>query len=163
MEEQKTSGKAIASLICGVFRWFLPALIAAIVLGHLSLSEIRKSAGRFEGSWNGCGRPGAWLCGRCPDSFHSDHRRDRHSQSLESQNGGQRGIIRGFRCQREQFGTTDSNPHAITLRDALTSLASLCLMQYKVDEKTTLTKLPQPSANQAKILTALAVPLPEKM
>jgi hypothetical protein len=36
-------------------------------------------------------------------------------------------------------------------------------MQYKVDEKTTVTKLPQPSANQAKILTALAVPLPEKM
>jgi len=64
---------------------------------------------------------------------------------------------------REQFGTTDSNPHAITLRDALTSLASLCLMQYQVDEKTTVTKLPQPSANQAKILTALAVPLPEKM
>jgi transposase len=64
---------------------------------------------------------------------------------------------------REQFGTTDSNPHAITLRDALTSLASLCLMQYKVDEKTTVTKLPQPSANQAKILTALAVPLPKKM
>ena len=26
---------------------------------------------------------------------------------------------------REQFGTTDSNPHAITLRDALTSLASV--------------------------------------
>src|ERR1035437_6376553 len=37
---------------------------------------------------------------------------------------------------REHFGTTDSNPYAITLRDALTSLGSLCLMQYKVDEKT---------------------------
>jgi type IV pilus assembly protein PilA len=46
---QKTSGKAIASLICGVFTWFLPASIAAIVLGHLSLSEIRKSAGRLKG------------------------------------------------------------------------------------------------------------------
>jgi len=64
---------------------------------------------------------------------------------------------------REQFGTTDSNPHAITLGDALTSLASLCLMHYKVDEKTTVTKLPQPSANQAKILTALAVTLPATM
>src|SRR5216683_1704642 len=61
---------------------------------------------------------------------------------------------------REHFGTTDSDPHAITLRDALASLASLCLMQYKVDEKTTVTKLPQPSANQAKILTALGVALP---
>jgi transposase len=61
---------------------------------------------------------------------------------------------------REHFGTTDSNPHAITLRDALTSLGSLCLMQYKVDEKTTVTKLPQPSANQTKILTALGVTLP---
>jgi transposase len=64
---------------------------------------------------------------------------------------------------REQFGTTDGNPHAITLRDALTSLASLCLMHYKVDEKTTVTKLPQPSANQAKILTALGVTLPATM
>ena len=33
------------------------------------------------------------------------------------------------------FGTTDSDPHAITLRDALTTLASLCLMHYQVDEK----------------------------
>jgi transposase len=64
---------------------------------------------------------------------------------------------------REQFGTTDSNPHAITLGDALTSLASLCLMHYKVDEKTTVTKLPQPSANQEKILTALVVTLPDTM
>jgi transposase len=61
---------------------------------------------------------------------------------------------------REQFGTTDSDPHAITLRDALASLASLCLMHYKVDEKTTVTKLPQPRANQRKILTALSVALP---
>ena len=64
---------------------------------------------------------------------------------------------------REQFGTTDSNPHAITLSDALTSLASLCLMHYKVDEKTTVTKLPQPRASQAKILTALGVILPGNM
>jgi hypothetical protein len=28
-------------------------------------------------------------------------------------------------------------------------------MQYQVDEKTTVTKLPQPRANQTKILTAL--------
>jgi transposase len=61
---------------------------------------------------------------------------------------------------QEHFGTTDSNPHAITLPDALASLASLCLMQYQVDEKTTVTKLPQPRANQTKILTALGVTLP---
>jgi type IV pilus assembly protein PilA len=47
--EVPTSGKAIASLVCGIFTFFLPASIAAIVLGHLSLSEIRKSAGRLGG------------------------------------------------------------------------------------------------------------------
>ena len=61
---------------------------------------------------------------------------------------------------QKQFGTTDSNPHAITLQDALASLVSLCLMQDKVDEKTTVTKLPQPRANQTKILAALGVTLP---
>jgi type IV pilus assembly protein PilA len=44
-----TSGKAIASLVCGIFTIFLPASIAAIILGHMSLSEIRKSAGRIGG------------------------------------------------------------------------------------------------------------------
>ena len=44
-----TSGKAIASLICGIFTLFFPASIAAIILGHLSLSAIRKSAGRLGG------------------------------------------------------------------------------------------------------------------
>jgi type IV pilus assembly protein PilA len=44
-----TSGKAIASLVCGIFTFFIPASIAAIILGHMSLSEIRKSAGRIGG------------------------------------------------------------------------------------------------------------------
>jgi type IV pilus assembly protein PilA len=44
-----TSGKAIASLITGIFFFFLPASIAAVILGHISLSEIRKSAGRLRG------------------------------------------------------------------------------------------------------------------
>jgi type IV pilus assembly protein PilA len=44
-----TNGKAIASLVCGIFTFFLPASIAAIILGHISLSEIRKSAGRIGG------------------------------------------------------------------------------------------------------------------
>lgn len=47
--EPLTSGKAIGSFICGLFFFFLPSSIVAIILGHLSLSEIRKSAGRLKG------------------------------------------------------------------------------------------------------------------
>jgi type IV pilus assembly protein PilA len=47
----ETSGKAIGSLIAGVFGLLLfPASIAAIILGHISRSEIRKSAGRLKGA-----------------------------------------------------------------------------------------------------------------
>jgi type IV pilus assembly protein PilA len=45
----ETSGKAIASLIFGLLFIFLPFAVAAVILGHLSLSEIRKSAGRIKG------------------------------------------------------------------------------------------------------------------
>jgi len=45
----ETSGKAIGSLICGLFFWIFPVSIVAIILGHISLSEIRKSAGRLKG------------------------------------------------------------------------------------------------------------------
>jgi type IV pilus assembly protein PilA len=45
-----TSGKAIASLIFGLLFLFPPFAIAAVILGHLSLSEIRKSAGRLVGN-----------------------------------------------------------------------------------------------------------------
>jgi hypothetical protein len=45
----QTSGKAIGSLVCGILFFFLPAAIVAVVLGHLSLSEIRQSAGRLAG------------------------------------------------------------------------------------------------------------------
>ena len=61
---------------------------------------------------------------------------------------------------RRRFGTTESDPHALTLPDALAALSSLCLLHYQVDEKTTLTKLPQPTANQQQILEALGVRLP---
>jgi type II secretory pathway pseudopilin PulG len=45
----ETSGKAIASLIFGLL-FFIPlAFIAAILFGHLGLSEIGKSAGRLKG------------------------------------------------------------------------------------------------------------------
>lgn len=45
----ETSGKAIGSLVCGLLFFFAPSAIAAVVMGHLSLSEIRRSAGRFRG------------------------------------------------------------------------------------------------------------------
>jgi len=45
----QTSGKAITSLIFGLFIFFFPFSIVAIIFGHLSLSEIRKSAGRLHG------------------------------------------------------------------------------------------------------------------
>lgn len=44
----QTSGKAIASLVCGLL-FFVPfAFVAAVIFGHLGLSEIRKSAGRLK-------------------------------------------------------------------------------------------------------------------
>ena len=45
----ETSGKAIVSLVSGLFFFFLPASIVAVIFGHLSLSDIRKSAGRLKG------------------------------------------------------------------------------------------------------------------
>jgi branched-subunit amino acid transport protein len=47
--ESHTSGKAVASLICGIFFFVLPAAIVAIILGHLSYSEIARSLGRIRG------------------------------------------------------------------------------------------------------------------
>src|ERR1700689_741280 len=45
----ETSGKAIGSLICGILFFLFPTAIVAIVLGHLSLSDIRKAGGRLKG------------------------------------------------------------------------------------------------------------------
>jgi hypothetical protein len=58
------------------------------------------------------------------------------------------------------FGTTAIRADAITLPDALRALTCLCLPHYRVDEKTTVTKLPQPDARQQEILQALGVSLP---
>ncbi|HYM74636.1 MAG TPA: DUF4190 domain-containing protein [Candidatus Dormibacteraeota bacterium] len=45
----ETSGKAITSLVCGLM-FFIPfAFVAAVIFGHLALSEIKKSAGRLKG------------------------------------------------------------------------------------------------------------------
>jgi transposase len=60
------------------------------------------------------------------------------------------------------FGTTDTNPHAITASDAMTALSRLCLLEYRLDEKTTVTRLPRPDARQTEILAALQVHLPER-
>jgi len=49
MGAPETSGKAIASLIFGLFLFFFPFSIVAIIFGHLSLSDIKKSAGRLTG------------------------------------------------------------------------------------------------------------------
>jgi transposase len=61
-----------------------------------------------------------------------------------------------------RFGTTDSDPHATTLPDAMAALSRLCLLQYQVDEKTTVTRLPKPDVRQKEILEALGVEMPEK-
>jgi transposase len=61
---------------------------------------------------------------------------------------------------RATFGTTETRADAITLPDALLALTRLCLLHYAVDEKTTVTKLPQPDARQQEILQALGVKLP---
>jgi len=45
----KTSGLAIASLLCGLFFFlFLPAILA-IIFGHIALSQIKRSAGKLTG------------------------------------------------------------------------------------------------------------------
>lgn len=48
-EQAKTSGKAIASLVCGCLFFLFPVPIVGIVLGHMALSEIRRSAGQIKG------------------------------------------------------------------------------------------------------------------
>lgn len=60
------------------------------------------------------------------------------------------------------FGTTDADPHALTVSDAMAALSRLCLLEYHIDEKTRLTRLPIPDARQKEILAALAVSLPMK-
>lgn len=45
----QNSNKAIASLVCGVLFMCAPASIAAIVLGHLALVDIKRTTGRMTG------------------------------------------------------------------------------------------------------------------
>jgi transposase len=60
------------------------------------------------------------------------------------------------------FGTTDADPHARTLADALAALSRLCLLHYQIDARTSVTRLPKPDQRQREILQALGVALPEK-
>ena len=60
------------------------------------------------------------------------------------------------------FGTTDTDPMAVTVSDALAALGRLPLLIFDVDEKTTVTRLPKPDQHQRKILDALKVSLPSK-
>jgi hypothetical protein len=46
---RQSSNKAIASLVCGVLFWCAPASVAAIVLRHLALADIKRSANRITG------------------------------------------------------------------------------------------------------------------
>ncbi len=48
--EPVTSGKALASLILGLFFVVFPAAILAVIFGHWSRAEIRASAGRLKGA-----------------------------------------------------------------------------------------------------------------
>ena len=47
---QQTSGLAIASLVCSLVPFLLLTPIVAVILGHVALSQIKKSAGRLKGS-----------------------------------------------------------------------------------------------------------------
>ena len=46
---QQTSGLAVASLIFGLLFFIFPAPVLAVIFGHISNSQIRKSAGRLKG------------------------------------------------------------------------------------------------------------------
>ena len=52
--------------------------------------------------------------------------------------------------------------YALTVGDALAALSRLCLLEYQIDEKTKLTRLPNPDERQKEILAALGVSLPKK-
>jgi type II secretory pathway pseudopilin PulG len=48
--EPRTDGKAVASMVLGFLFFSWAAAIAAVILGHISRGEIRRSAGRLQGS-----------------------------------------------------------------------------------------------------------------
>ena len=62
---------------------------------------------------------------------------------------------------RATFGSTDDNPQTVTIENAMAALNRLCLQNYEIDEKTTVTRFPRPDARQREILNALGVRMPE--
>ena len=60
------------------------------------------------------------------------------------------------------FGTTQDEPHGVTVPDAFAALNRLCLLTYPLDETSSVTRLPRPDAQQTRILQALQVPLPSR-
>jgi hypothetical protein len=60
------------------------------------------------------------------------------------------------------FGTTQDEPHGVTVQDALAALNRLCLLTYPLDDTHSVTRLPRPDAQQIQILQALQVPLPHR-
>jgi transposase len=60
-----------------------------------------------------------------------------------------------------RFGTTDTNPHTVTLPDALASLSRLCLQIHPLENGLTITRLPRPDDRQKTILEALEMTVPQ--
>ena len=46
----RTSGLAVVSLLCGILFFIFPVALAAIIFGHISRSDIRRSGGRKTGA-----------------------------------------------------------------------------------------------------------------
>jgi hypothetical protein len=49
LTRKRTAAKAAASMVCGILFFFGPVALAAIILGHLALSESKHSAGGLAG------------------------------------------------------------------------------------------------------------------
>jgi len=50
VQPPQTSGLAVASLVTSLLPFFIVTPIVAVILGHVSLSQIKRSAGRLKGS-----------------------------------------------------------------------------------------------------------------
>jgi len=57
------------------------------------------------------------------------------------------------------FSTTDEDPHALTLDDALTTLSRITYLYYPIQGKT-VARLPRPDALQSALFSALGLPFP---
>lgn len=60
------------------------------------------------------------------------------------------------------YGTTATDPYAVTVANALAALGRLCLLEYQAEGVPSFRSLPNPDEHQEKILQALGVRLPRK-